>query len=46
MEGRPIVREASLAEFKKNPKFAEEMAETPELPEGKPEPEPEPEPTA
>src|SRR5438270_1452606 len=31
MEGRPIVREASLAEFKKNPKFAEEMAEPPEL---------------
>jgi molybdopterin-containing oxidoreductase family iron-sulfur binding subunit len=31
MEGRPIVREASLAEYKTNPKFAEEMAETPEL---------------
>jgi molybdopterin-containing oxidoreductase family iron-sulfur binding subunit len=31
MEGRPIVREATVAEYKKNPKFAEEMAETPEL---------------
>jgi molybdopterin-containing oxidoreductase family iron-sulfur binding subunit len=31
MEGRPIVREATLAEYKTNPKFAEEMAETPEL---------------
>jgi Fe-S-cluster-containing dehydrogenase component/anaerobic selenocysteine-containing dehydrogenase len=31
MEGRPIVREASLAEYNANPKFAEEMSETPEL---------------
>ncbi len=31
MEGRPIVREATLAEYKRNPKFAEEVAETPKL---------------
>ncbi len=31
MEGRPIVREATLAEYKTNPKFAGEMVETPEL---------------
>lgn len=29
--GRPLVREGSAAEYKKNPKFAEEMAETPVL---------------
>jgi molybdopterin-containing oxidoreductase family iron-sulfur binding subunit len=31
MEGRPLVREASVAEYQKNPKFAEEMSELPEL---------------
>ena len=31
MEGRPLVREASLEEYKKNPKFAEEMQEVPPL---------------
>ncbi len=31
MEGRPVVREGSLAEYKKNPKFVEEMAEVPRL---------------
>ena len=31
MEGRPIVREATLAEYNTNPKFAGEMSETPEL---------------
>ena len=29
--GRPIVREGTAAEYKKNPKFAEEMSETPQL---------------
>jgi MoCo/4Fe-4S cofactor protein with predicted Tat translocation signal len=28
MEGRPLIREASLAEYKKNPKFAKEMVHT------------------
>ena len=31
MEGRPLVREGSVAEYQKNPKFAEEMNEVPEL---------------
>jgi molybdopterin-containing oxidoreductase family iron-sulfur binding subunit len=31
MEGRPLVREASLEEFKKSPKFAEEASEVPPL---------------
>ncbi len=31
MEGRPLVREASVVEFKKNPKFAEEAVELPKL---------------
>jgi MoCo/4Fe-4S cofactor protein with predicted Tat translocation signal len=31
MDGRPVVREASIEEYKKNPKFAEEMQEVPEL---------------
>lgn len=31
MEGRPIVREASLVEYRKNPKVIEEKAEVPEL---------------
>jgi len=29
--GRPVFREGTLAEYKKNPKFAEEMQEVPEL---------------
>jgi molybdopterin-containing oxidoreductase family iron-sulfur binding subunit len=29
--GHPIVREGSAAEYKKNPKFVDEMSETPEL---------------
>ncbi len=29
--GRPLVREGTIEEYKKNPKFAEEMAEVPEL---------------
>ena len=28
MEGRPLIREASLAEYKKNPRFAKEMVHT------------------
>lgn len=31
MEGRPLVREASLEEYKKNPHFAEEAVHVPEL---------------
>jgi molybdopterin-containing oxidoreductase family iron-sulfur binding subunit len=31
MEGRPVVREATLGEFKENPKFAEEAVEVPPL---------------
>jgi MoCo/4Fe-4S cofactor protein with predicted Tat translocation signal len=31
MEGRPIVREASLEEYRKNPEFAREMVEHPPL---------------
>jgi molybdopterin-containing oxidoreductase family iron-sulfur binding subunit len=31
MEGRPLAREGTLAEWEHNPKFAKEMAETPQL---------------
>jgi MoCo/4Fe-4S cofactor protein with predicted Tat translocation signal len=31
MEGRPLVREATLAEYRKNPEFAEKMVEHPPL---------------
>ncbi len=31
MEGRPLVREASIEEYKKNPRFAEEAVEMPPL---------------
>jgi MoCo/4Fe-4S cofactor protein with predicted Tat translocation signal len=31
MEGRPVVREGTIEEYKKNPKFVEELSEVPEL---------------
>jgi molybdopterin-containing oxidoreductase family iron-sulfur binding subunit len=31
MEGRPLIREANLAEYREHPNFANEQAETPEL---------------
>jgi molybdopterin-containing oxidoreductase family iron-sulfur binding subunit len=31
MEGRPLFREGTVEEYKKNPKFVEEMSEVPEL---------------
>lgn len=31
LEGRPVYREANLAEYKKNPNFAKEVVETPDL---------------